>query len=149
MTEDEIQVRPYKETDKETIVSLCSEHGERRLRSHRAFLENHEGYGWIIIDKKTKEIIAFTAYNPNVINMDSLTVINRICRHKGLAELLLKTKVNHAKSIGIKRYITTIGGTNCASINLVLKCGFELKRAEDRDYGQILVFEKELNQIVL
>jgi RimJ/RimL family protein N-acetyltransferase len=141
-----LKIEPFKDSDLDEIRTLCEKHGERRLRSHKKYLdgERKNWFAWVVRDDD--EIVGFTAYNPFVEEMDSVTVINRICRGKGIAELLLLTKVNHARSLGIHRYITTIGGTNHASINLVLKVGFTLVRAEDREYGSILVFEKELNR---
>lgn len=141
-----MKIESFKESDLNEVKELCEVHGERRLRSHKKYLEGNRDswFAWVVKDEG--KIVGFTAYNPYVEEMDSVTVINRICRGKGMAESLLMEKVNHAKSLGIHRYITTIGGTNCASINLVLKVGFTLVKADLREYGPILVFEMELNR---
>jgi len=129
----------------EPLRQFISEYGERRLRSHKTYFENPKNwFAWTA--KSGQELIGFTAYKPDKKEMDSFTVTKRTCRELGLGEALLKQKVNHAKSIGNQRYITTIGASNVPSINLVTKIGFQLVRAEQRDYGPILVFELELNR---
>lgn len=139
----------------EALKGFCEEYSERRLRSNKEYFENPgQWYAWIAIEPtilSEKEVdigdvVGFTAYKPDKKEMDSFTVTKRTYRGTGLGQALLKAKLDHARERGNQRYITTIGCTNVASINLVLKAGFVLIRAEAREYGNILVFEQELNR---
>lgn len=141
-----LNIKPFTLEYAAKVKELCFLHGERRIRSHTKYLEDGTtGFSWVVLGD-AGEVIGFTGYNPDVPEMDSVTVINRICRKRGMAEALLKLKVEHARSLGLHKYVTTIGCTNVGSINLALKLGFTLLQAEERDYGQVLIFERELNR---
>lgn len=129
------------------ISQFISKYGERRLRSHTDYLFNGK-HGWRswVATADDSHIIGFTAYNPDVDTMDSVTVIENICREKGLAEQLLNVKIQDARDLGLHKYVTTIGATNIPSINLVTKMGFSLVKGEMKEYGPILRFEMELNR---